>query len=224
MESADPDKSLQDREEFLHQLDLCWLYCPPEVVRAGYDFLDNVKVGARPDPEQLRKSSGALIMSIRKDLKGPKRRWDFHSNELCGSEFQIVRALSIDLLGHIGFTHVPFRIRNALKGQVGHLMAPIRMTKEDFERWQNLVRGGQWSNQDPPLDEWRRSALQDAQRLIRTKAFSENAEMPATKQEQILSLGPEDLLLNDEKFLACEWAATESKTPFFIPHDQIQSL
>jgi len=224
MESANRSKSLQDREEFLHKLDLCWLYCPPKVVRAGYDFLDNVKVGARSVPEQQRKSLGNLIMSIREDLKGPKRWWNFQSNELCESEFQFIRALSIDSLGHVGFTHIPFRIRNALKNQIGHLMAPVHMTQKDFERWQALVRDSQWSYQDPPLDEWRRSALQDAQHLIRTNAPVENTEMTTVNRDQILSLTPEDLLLNEEKFLACEWTAIEPKPPLFIPHDQIQSL
>jgi hypothetical protein len=37
---ATVDRSM--RQEFLDQVNLCWLYCPDEVVRSAYGFLDTV--------------------------------------------------------------------------------------------------------------------------------------------------------------------------------------
>lgn len=62
---------LQDRDlkrKFVDELQLCWLYCPDEVIRKGYAFTDTVMVGAQPSSEEMRKAAGEFVAAIREDL------------------------------------------------------------------------------------------------------------------------------------------------------------
>ena len=95
MADADSGSSMQNREQFLRQMELCWLYCPSSVVRAGYDFLDLVSEGASPSDEERRMILGKFIMSIREDLMGRKLRWGFSSTKLRAADFRILRALQL---------------------------------------------------------------------------------------------------------------------------------
>ena len=186
-------------------------------MRKGYDFLDKVTTGVRYTEESKESSLQEFVESLRRDLRGHNQ----FLGDLCASEYRILTATSRDLLGPTGFTHIPFRIRNASKGQIVRIMTPVHMTQQDLERWQNLVQSGQWNYQDPPLDEWRSSVLQ----MIRTNAPTEkNSEMAVAKREQILSLNTEDLLLDEGRFLACKWTSKEPDTLIAFGNDQIQGL
>jgi len=58
--------------EFLNQLNLCWLYCPDEVILKGYGFLNTVRVGSSSTDEEREKAVGDLVASIRDDLLSRK--------------------------------------------------------------------------------------------------------------------------------------------------------
>ncbi|MBP9019659.1 MAG: hypothetical protein KBG04_07580 [Bacteroidales bacterium] len=58
--------------EFLNQLNLCWMYCPDEVIKKGYNFLhmvqDRQQDRQQYSEEDREKAIGELIIAIRKDL------------------------------------------------------------------------------------------------------------------------------------------------------------
>lgn len=56
------------KEEFLHQVRLCWLYAPDEVIIKVYKFLSFVEVGAEKSKEEMKLSVGELVEAIRNDL------------------------------------------------------------------------------------------------------------------------------------------------------------
>ena len=56
------------KADFLDQLNQCWLYCPDEVVRRGYDFLDTVHTKAAQADEVKEKAMGEFVAAIRRDL------------------------------------------------------------------------------------------------------------------------------------------------------------
>jgi hypothetical protein len=58
--------------EFLNQLNISWLYCPDEVIRKGYAFLDTVhdkQVTAKEDQES---ALGAFVAAVRADMLSRK--------------------------------------------------------------------------------------------------------------------------------------------------------
>lgn len=56
-------------DEFLKQLNLCWLYCPDDIIKKGYAFTDTIHTGATPEQRKNKeKSFGEFILAIRKDL------------------------------------------------------------------------------------------------------------------------------------------------------------
>lgn len=58
--------------EFLNQLNRCWLYCPDDVIKKGYAFLDTVN-GTNPSTDEIKKEAmGEFIVAIRKDLLSRK--------------------------------------------------------------------------------------------------------------------------------------------------------
>ena len=60
------------KAEFLQQLNICWLYCPDEVIKKAYAFLDTVYAG-RSNPEGTKEEAvNELMLSIRKDLLSRK--------------------------------------------------------------------------------------------------------------------------------------------------------
>jgi hypothetical protein len=63
---------IDEKAEFLQELNPCWLYCSDEVIRAGY-----------------RLALGALVLAIRHDLI---RREPVTSTTLTAEEFKILRA------------------------------------------------------------------------------------------------------------------------------------
>lgn len=60
------DKELRD--EFLNQLNLCWMYCPDEVIIKAYNFLYTVDTNNQFNNKEREKALGEFVLSIRKDL------------------------------------------------------------------------------------------------------------------------------------------------------------
>jgi hypothetical protein len=56
------------KSEFLNQLNTAWLYCPDDVIKKGYIFLDTVHTQkVSPDAEK-ELALGAFVAAIRSDL------------------------------------------------------------------------------------------------------------------------------------------------------------
>ena len=64
--ASSADRNL--REEFLQQLDLCWLYCPDEVIIKGYAFLDAVHEDSASNPGERDAALGNFVAQIRRDM------------------------------------------------------------------------------------------------------------------------------------------------------------
>jgi Pyruvate/2-oxoacid:ferredoxin oxidoreductase delta subunit len=56
------------KTEFLNQLNLCWMYCPDEVIHKAYDFLRKVRTDQKHSDEEKEKAVEELMLAIRKDL------------------------------------------------------------------------------------------------------------------------------------------------------------
>ncbi|MBN1292948.1 MAG: hypothetical protein JXB48_13995, partial [Candidatus Latescibacteria bacterium] len=54
--------------KFIDQLNQCWLYCPDEVIKKRYAFLDNVHTNQVHPDNVKEKAMGEFIVAIRKDL------------------------------------------------------------------------------------------------------------------------------------------------------------
>ena len=61
-----PSKELKD--EFLSQLNLCWMYCSDEVICKAYKFLLMVHTGERCPDVKKEEAVGDFVLAIRKDL------------------------------------------------------------------------------------------------------------------------------------------------------------
>ena len=60
------------KREFLNQLNIAWLYCPDDVIKKGYAFLDTVHTQkVSPDAEK-EVALGAFVTAIRCDLLSRK--------------------------------------------------------------------------------------------------------------------------------------------------------
>ncbi len=84
--------STQDTElksAFLDQVNLCWLYCPDEVISRAYSFLETVHVGNQSTDAQQEAAFGELVAAIRRDLfrRGMGRR-----TRLQASDFRHLKA------------------------------------------------------------------------------------------------------------------------------------
>jgi hypothetical protein len=55
-------------EEFIKQLSLCWMYCPDDVIKNAYNFIDSVYAGKRNADKTKEEAYGRVMLSIRKDL------------------------------------------------------------------------------------------------------------------------------------------------------------
>ena len=60
------------KSEFLNQLNIAWLYCPDDVIKKGYAFLDTVHTQkVSPDADKER-ALGVFVAAIRCDLLSRK--------------------------------------------------------------------------------------------------------------------------------------------------------
>ncbi len=54
--------------EFLQQLNLSWLYCPDDVIRKGYAFLETIHTAHLTSDEEKELALGAFVAAVRKDI------------------------------------------------------------------------------------------------------------------------------------------------------------
>lgn len=73
------------RVAFLEQLNLAWLYCPDEVIKKGYAFLDTIHKNSAATDADKELAMGALVSTIRADLVSRKL---VSTTQLCGSDFK----------------------------------------------------------------------------------------------------------------------------------------
>lgn len=77
------------KEEFISQVNLAWLYCPDEVIRAAYNFLDSVHTDTKKNDSEKNLAVGNLILAIRKDMASGSF---INLTELKASDFKHLRA------------------------------------------------------------------------------------------------------------------------------------
>lgn len=75
--------------DFLSQLQLCWLYCPDDVIQKAYNFLLTVHSDRVTSDAEKEKAVGELVLAIRKDLlkKKPVKR-----TNLVSEDFRLFKA------------------------------------------------------------------------------------------------------------------------------------
>lgn len=62
----------EQKDAFLDQLKLCWLYCPDEVIRKAYAFLATVHTDTSTTHVEKERALGELVVAVRKDLLSRK--------------------------------------------------------------------------------------------------------------------------------------------------------
>ena len=77
------------KNEFIKQLELCWLYCPDTVIKKGYAFLEAVQTGDQYTNTEKERALGEFVAAIRKDLRG-KRFWWGDKTRLNWADFRIL--------------------------------------------------------------------------------------------------------------------------------------
>ena len=85
--SADSKTAKDDRNRFIHQLDVAWLYCPDSIIRSVYSFLEHVKVGIGKSVEERDLAAAEVIAQMRKDLLG-KKCWFWKQTNLEASDYR----------------------------------------------------------------------------------------------------------------------------------------
>jgi len=60
--------STELRNEFLNQINLCWMYCPDEVIQKAYKFLLTVHTDKRSSDDEKEGALGEFMLAIREDL------------------------------------------------------------------------------------------------------------------------------------------------------------
>ncbi len=58
-----------EKKRFIEQIRLAWLYCPDEVIRAGYAFLATVSDTATSSDQERERALAEFVISLRRDLK-----------------------------------------------------------------------------------------------------------------------------------------------------------
>lgn len=53
---------------FLLQVNLCWMYCPDDVIRKAYEFLNTVSTEQKSSDDEKERALGEFILAIRRDL------------------------------------------------------------------------------------------------------------------------------------------------------------
>ena len=84
---ADTATAKDDKNSFIHQLDVAWLYCPDSIIHAGYSFLERVSIGFGTSVEENDLAAADLVAQMRKDLLG-KKFWFWKQTELEASDYR----------------------------------------------------------------------------------------------------------------------------------------
>ena len=77
------------RQKFIDELNLCWLYCPDEVIKASYNFLNTVTDDVKQNETEQKEALGKLMLTIRKDLISRKI---LTNTNLTPSDFKLLRS------------------------------------------------------------------------------------------------------------------------------------
>jgi len=77
------------RDQFLNQLNACWMYCPDEVIYKAYTFLLMVHTDNKFSDDEKEIAVGELILAIRKDLINRK---PLRKTELKPEDFKHLKA------------------------------------------------------------------------------------------------------------------------------------
>lgn len=88
-ESVDPPKARTLKQEFLNHLNLCWLYCPDDVIQKAYAFLACVHTDVKCTDNQKERALGELVLAIRQDLLSRKV---VSKTSLKPNDFKILKA------------------------------------------------------------------------------------------------------------------------------------
>ncbi len=72
IEHLTPKVSQQLKAEFLQQLNICWLYCPDEVIKKAYTFLETVNAKQIQPDEIKEKAMNEFVLAVRNDLLSRK--------------------------------------------------------------------------------------------------------------------------------------------------------
>ncbi len=83
-------RNAQLRQNFLDELNQCWLYAPDEVIKKGYLFIATVHKGSGKTEEQQQRAMGDFVISIRKDLLNGEIVKD---TQLSPKDFQHLKAI-----------------------------------------------------------------------------------------------------------------------------------
>ena len=60
----------EQKEKFLQELRLAWLYCHDDVIKAGNAFLGTVATGAQFSDEEKERTLAEFVIALRRDLDG----------------------------------------------------------------------------------------------------------------------------------------------------------
>lgn len=77
------------KEEFLKQVNLCWLYCPDEIIHKSYGFLDSVRTGAQLSDEEREKALRQFVLGARTDMLARGWWWQ-NRTKLIAEDFRIL--------------------------------------------------------------------------------------------------------------------------------------
>ena len=71
----------KQKERFLEELRLAWLYCPDKVITAGNAFLATVATGAKCSDQEKESTLAGFVIALREDLNSStKLTIDDHRN------------------------------------------------------------------------------------------------------------------------------------------------
>lgn len=82
------------KAEFLHQLDLCWLYCPDDVINKGYQFLQLIQDDNKATDNQRINALNEFVLAVRNDIY-PKWWMIFKRTNLTADDFKIYKVKEI---------------------------------------------------------------------------------------------------------------------------------
>ena len=82
-------QSREQKEAFLAELNLCWLYCSDEVIRRAYGFLETVRVGQQHPDATKERALGEFMIAVRRDLLA---RTAVKRTDLKPEDFRLLRS------------------------------------------------------------------------------------------------------------------------------------
>lgn len=61
-------QNAEQKERFIEEIRLTWLYCPDEVIRAGNAFLAAVSAETTSSPQEMERALAVFVITLRRDL------------------------------------------------------------------------------------------------------------------------------------------------------------